>query len=92
MSSSSGKGKVPDIRSRLRKAFNGVFVTSKHQTAVNMRAIGLLVDVIFRVRTFDILKVTDTRHAASLGLRAGPGLAGLLLYLQKLHASICKHT
>jgi hypothetical protein len=57
MSSSSGKGKVPDIRSRLRKAFNGVFVTSKHQTAVNMRAIGLLVDVIFRVVPFTVILV-----------------------------------
>ena len=50
LSSSSGKAVVQEDRSRLRKAFDGVFVTSKHNTAVNMRMVGLLVDLIFRVR------------------------------------------
>lgn len=48
--SSAGKADcVPDQRSRLRKAFDGVFVTSKHGTAVKMGAMGLLVDLLFRV-------------------------------------------
>jgi hypothetical protein len=68
------KDAVRKDRSRLNKAFDGVFehnfVSSKPGTAVNISPIGLLVDFVFRVRGSDICRVQLLTGLAGLGMHS----------------------